>query len=235
MSARWRIWAMIQSPHCCAPGVPGCAGPNCELGPGRTPCAACASNGVCGVTALRWHPASDMTTQRSAGNFTRQGTRMWGRSAADWPRPCAVGTPNAPRHPRIAAREPFGLAFDSRRGGISDSEDTQQIRVAESTWGRCCFALTALTSLLLLNYIAKNIGNLVGKGLPWTRDRRVRRAVGAVHRRHDDADGRARRGALCVQPAGGRERDHGAQGQRRLALAAPHTRRSCGASASRWS
>jgi lipopolysaccharide export system permease protein len=30
------------------------------------------------------------------------------------------------------------------------------------------FALTALTSLLLLNYIAKQFGNLVGKGLPWT-------------------------------------------------------------------
>jgi lipopolysaccharide export system permease protein len=29
------------------------------------------------------------------------------------------------------------------------------------------FALTALTSLLLLNYIAKNFGELVGKGLPW--------------------------------------------------------------------
>jgi lipopolysaccharide export system permease protein len=34
--------------------------------------------------------------------------------------------------------------------------------------GPLCFALGALTSLLLLNYIAKNIGNLVGKGLPWT-------------------------------------------------------------------
>lgn len=30
------------------------------------------------------------------------------------------------------------------------------------------FALTALTSLLLLNYIAKQFGALVGKGLPWT-------------------------------------------------------------------
>jgi len=34
--------------------------------------------------------------------------------------------------------------------------------------GPLLFALTALTSLLLLNYIAKNIGNLVGKGLPWS-------------------------------------------------------------------
>ncbi|HTA73963.1 MAG TPA: LptF/LptG family permease [Gemmatimonadaceae bacterium] len=34
--------------------------------------------------------------------------------------------------------------------------------------GPLTFALAALTSLLLLNYIAKNIGQLVGKGLPWT-------------------------------------------------------------------
>lgn len=34
--------------------------------------------------------------------------------------------------------------------------------------GPLTFALTALTSLLLLNYIAKQFGNLVGKGLPWT-------------------------------------------------------------------
>jgi lipopolysaccharide export system permease protein len=34
--------------------------------------------------------------------------------------------------------------------------------------GPLMFAVAALTSLLLLNYIAKNIGQLVGKGLPWT-------------------------------------------------------------------
>jgi lipopolysaccharide export system permease protein len=34
--------------------------------------------------------------------------------------------------------------------------------------GPLTFAAAALTSLLLLNYIAKNIGQLVGKGLPWT-------------------------------------------------------------------
>jgi lipopolysaccharide export system permease protein len=34
--------------------------------------------------------------------------------------------------------------------------------------GPLVFALTALTSLLLLNYIARNIGQLVGKGLPWS-------------------------------------------------------------------
>ena len=34
--------------------------------------------------------------------------------------------------------------------------------------GPLVFALGALTSLLLLNYIAKNIGQLVGKGLPWS-------------------------------------------------------------------
>ncbi|MEP7344872.1 MAG: LptF/LptG family permease [Gemmatimonadaceae bacterium] len=34
--------------------------------------------------------------------------------------------------------------------------------------GPLVFALSALTSLLLLNYIAKQFGNLVGKGLPWS-------------------------------------------------------------------
>jgi len=34
--------------------------------------------------------------------------------------------------------------------------------------GPLSFAVAALTSLLLLNYIAKNIGQLVGKGLPWS-------------------------------------------------------------------
>src|SRR5688572_33486947 len=33
--------------------------------------------------------------------------------------------------------------------------------------GPLVFALTALTSLLLLNYIAKRFGDLVGKGLGW--------------------------------------------------------------------
>ena len=34
--------------------------------------------------------------------------------------------------------------------------------------GPLLFSLTALTSLLLLNYIAKRFGQLVGKGLPWS-------------------------------------------------------------------
>ena len=34
--------------------------------------------------------------------------------------------------------------------------------------GPLVFALSALTSLLLLNYIARQFGNLVGKGLPWS-------------------------------------------------------------------
>src|SRR5262245_66116726 len=33
--------------------------------------------------------------------------------------------------------------------------------------GPLMFSLTALTSLLLLNYIAKRFGDLVGKGLGW--------------------------------------------------------------------
>src|SRR5439155_25923076 len=35
------------------------------------------------------------------------------------------------------------------------------------------FALTALTSLMLLNQIAKQLGCLVGKGLPWSVIREV--------------------------------------------------------------
>jgi lipopolysaccharide export system permease protein len=34
--------------------------------------------------------------------------------------------------------------------------------------GPLVFAMSALTSLLLLNYVAKQLPNLVGKGLPWT-------------------------------------------------------------------
>jgi lipopolysaccharide export system permease protein len=34
--------------------------------------------------------------------------------------------------------------------------------------GPLTFSLSALTSLLLLNYVAKQFGNLVGKGIPWT-------------------------------------------------------------------
>ena len=33
--------------------------------------------------------------------------------------------------------------------------------------GPLVFALSALTSLLLLNYISRRFGDLVGKGLPW--------------------------------------------------------------------
>ena len=40
--------------------------------------------------------------------------------------------------------------------------------VLKEHFGPLAFALSALTSLLLLNYIARQFGNLVGKGLPWT-------------------------------------------------------------------
>ena len=40
--------------------------------------------------------------------------------------------------------------------------------VLKEHFGPLVFALSALTSLLLLNYIARQFGNLVGKGLPWT-------------------------------------------------------------------
>ncbi len=58
VSARWRIWAMIQSPHCCAPGVPGMRVPNASWA-WTYPYAACALNGVWGVTAPPWQPASE--------------------------------------------------------------------------------------------------------------------------------------------------------------------------------
>jgi lipopolysaccharide export system permease protein len=40
--------------------------------------------------------------------------------------------------------------------------------VLKEHFGPLMFALTALTSLLLLNYVAKQFGQLVGKGLPWS-------------------------------------------------------------------
>ena len=40
--------------------------------------------------------------------------------------------------------------------------------VLKEHFGPLVFALSALTSLLLLNYIARQFGNLVGKGLPWS-------------------------------------------------------------------
>jgi lipopolysaccharide export system permease protein len=40
--------------------------------------------------------------------------------------------------------------------------------VLKEHFGPLVFALTALTSLLLLQYIAKRFGELVGKGLPWS-------------------------------------------------------------------
>lgn len=40
--------------------------------------------------------------------------------------------------------------------------------VLREHFGPLAFSLTALTSLLLLNFIAKRFGDLVGKGLPWT-------------------------------------------------------------------
>jgi len=39
--------------------------------------------------------------------------------------------------------------------------------VLKEHFGPFTFALTALTSLMLLQYIARQFGNLVGKGLTW--------------------------------------------------------------------
>ena len=78
--------------------------------------------------------------------------------------------------------ETTGSALASAAGGLpetsalnltSDGAEFQTVKILnkyalQEHVGPLCFALGALTSLLLLNYIAKNIGNLVGKGLPWS-------------------------------------------------------------------
>jgi lipopolysaccharide export system permease protein len=78
--------------------------------------------------------------------------------------------------------ETTGSALASAAGGLPetsalnltrDGAEFQTVKILnkyalQEHVGPLCFALGALTSLLLLNYIAKNIGNLVGKGLPWS-------------------------------------------------------------------
>ena len=67
--------------------------------------------------------------------------------------------------------------------------------------GPLIFALSSLTALLLLQQVAKQFGNLVGKGLGWGVIGEFFLALDPVHHRNDDADGRARGRALRVQPA----------------------------------
>ena len=70
--------------------------------------------------------------------------------------------------------------------------------------GPLTFALTALTSLMLLQFISRQFGELVGKGLPWS-------VIGEFFLLSIPFTVAltvpmcAGRGALCVQPAGRRE------------------------------
>lgn len=70
--------------------------------------------------------------------------------------------------------------------------------------GPLLFALSALTSLLMLQYVARQLANLAGKGLPLVGHWAVLRAVAAIHHRHDHAHGRSGGNALCLWPYGGR-------------------------------
>lgn len=65
-------------------------------------------------------------------------------------------------------RGPASLELHAPRVETSDHVKILSKYVLKEHTGPLVFALTALTSLLLLNYVAKQFGALVGKGLPWT-------------------------------------------------------------------
>ncbi len=74
--------------------------------------------------------------------------------------------------PRTTRRKsfygPYKLRFPERTGKPHSSVKIIHKYVLREHLGPLVFALSALTSLMLLNYIAKQLGNLVGKGLSWT-------------------------------------------------------------------
>lgn len=75
----------------------------------------------------------------------------------------------APRNPRrICFYGPYRLRFPENTGKPHSSVKIIHKYVLREHLGPLVFALSALTSLMLLNYIAKQLGNLVGKGLSWT-------------------------------------------------------------------
>ena len=76
------------------------------------------------------------------------------------------------------------------------------------------FAFTAMTSIMLLNQVARRFGAAGGQGTALVGDRRGVSAVPALHHRDDPADGGADRDALHLQPPRGRQRDHRDAGQR---------------------
>lgn len=75
----------------------------------------------------------------------------------------------APRNSRrICFYGPYRLRFPENTGKPHSSVKIIHKYVLREHLGPLVFALSALTSLMLLNYIAKQLGNLVGKGLSWT-------------------------------------------------------------------
>ncbi len=68
---------------------------------------------------------------------------------------------------RICFDGPYRLRFPESTGKPHSSVKIIHKYVLREHLGPLVFALSALTSLMLLNYIAKNLGNLVGKGLSW--------------------------------------------------------------------
>jgi lipopolysaccharide export system permease protein len=69
---------------------------------------------------------------------------------------------------RMCFYGPYRLRFPENTGKPHSSVKIIHKYVLREHLGPLVFALSALTSLMLLNYIAKQLGNLVGKGLSWT-------------------------------------------------------------------
>lgn len=65
------------------------------------------------------------------------------------------------------------VPYEYRRLSPSPVPNRPRVRIVtryvlKEHLGPLAFAVSALTSLLLLNFVAKRLGDLVGKGLPWT-------------------------------------------------------------------
>jgi lipopolysaccharide export system permease protein len=78
-----------------------------------------------------------------------------------------AGSDGAGRGFRLSLYGGVGRQFQTAHGEQIPSVKIIHKYVLREHAGPLVFALSALTSLLLLNYIAKQFGNLVGKGLPW--------------------------------------------------------------------
>jgi lipopolysaccharide export system permease protein len=69
---------------------------------------------------------------------------------------------------RVCFYGPYKLRFPESTGKPHPSVKIIHKYVLREHLGPLVFAVSALTSLMLLNYIAKQLGNLVGKGLSGT-------------------------------------------------------------------